>query len=136
MKKVFYVIVILVLISFFYPDKDNEKDIKNKATNANTIYEVVVEIDYKKKSFSYNDKATIYVDDKKIGSIKADEHKKYKFNTTGGEHKIWVEGGTSIRENKSSKLTFEVDDKNCYFPYKLKDGSIAGLSLSVDYSKK
>ncbi|MDE5620272.1 MAG: hypothetical protein K2I80_07100 [Ruminococcus sp.] len=132
-ENIIYAIVVLVFITLMYSCVNNDKD---KETDINKIYEIVIEIDYERKSFSYNDDATVYIDDEKIGTIKAGKCKKYSINIVGGEHNIWVEGGTSIRTNKSSKVSLKVDDDNTYFPYKLKDGSIAGLSLSVDYSKK
>lgn len=132
-KNVIYVVAVLIFITLLCSCIGNDED---KASDTNKIYEILIEVDYERKSLSYNDDATVYIDDEKIGTIKAGKCKKYSVNIVGGEHDIWVEGGTSIRTNKSSKVSLKVDDDNIYFPYKLKDGSIVGLSLSVDYSKK
>ena len=132
-ENLIYIVVVVIFLSLL---NSCISDDENKESNINKIYEIVIEIDYKRKDFSYNDDATVYIDDNKIGTIKAGKCKEYTMNISGGEHNIWVEGGTAIRTNKSTKVSFKVDDNNTYFPYKLKDGSIVGLSLSVDYSKK
>ena len=94
------------------------------------IYIVDINIDYKKPAFSYNDDAIVYVDDIEIGTIKAGKSEYYTIETTEGDHRIWVESDTVLRNNNSAKVKFYIDDKNTIFDFSLKDGSFAGLKLS------
>lgn len=133
-KKIICVILVAIILILRLCVKCH--DDKAEKINSTLVYSIVIEINYEYESLSYNDNADVYIDDGNIGVIKAGECKKYNLDVTGGEHKIWVEGGNSHRTNNSTKVAFKVDEDNTYFPYKLKDGSILGLSLSVDYSKK
>ncbi|MDE5558068.1 MAG: hypothetical protein K2J32_10345 [Ruminococcus sp.] len=78
-ENIIYAIVVLVFITLMYSCVNNDKD---KETDINKIYEIVIEIDYERKSLSYNDDATVYIDDEKIGTIKAGKCKKYSINIT------------------------------------------------------
>ena len=109
----------------------NDYDLATQDAEAEFMIQIV--IDYEKSSFSYNDDATIYIDDTEIGSISAGESDSCQISVKTGQHYIQAKGGTAIRHNNSSTVEFTVDATTKVIGFALSDKAITGLTLSLSH---
>lgn len=72
------------------------------------IYEVQIYIDYEKRKHAHNDEMIIYIDGEEMGKVKAGDSVQFTLYINGGEHDIWAESDTLIRNNNTPKIKFNV----------------------------
>ena len=124
MKKFFWVLLILLVLSYIGKNtkKESEEE-KNTETKS-----VTIQVEYTKNKGSYNDDAFIYIDGDKVGSIKAGKTEEYTIDLSEGEHKIHAKRDTSIRKYSSKKIKFNVSNEDIYY-FQLIDDTWDGLKM-------
>lgn len=125
---VFIIAIVLLLVSCGGETKNNSPEDISSINEKRTVQ---ILIDYERSSLSYNDDATIYLDETEIGNISAGKSGSFQITIETGQHCIQAKGGTVIRHNNSSIIQFTIDDTTQDITFSLKDNSITGLTLSL-----
>lgn len=120
----------LLLVSCGGETKNNSPEDISSINEKRTVQ---ILIDYERSSLSYNDDATIYLDETEIGNISAGKSGSFQITIETGQHCIQAKGGTVIRHNNSSIIQFTIDDTTQDITFSLKDNSITGWTFSGYY---
>mgnify|MGYP002627227659 CR=1 FL=1 len=94
--------------------------------------EIELDISYEEQSgLNYNDDAIVYLDDEEIGKVEyGSMNTVLNVKTSEGDHTLRLISDTTIRKNKSNKVTISVGDET-KFDLRIYQHAIWGLRLEM-----
>ena len=127
-KRVLFVSLLLVVIVAM--TSCGEK--KSSDSESADATEIELDISYEEQSgLNYNDDAIVYLDDEEIGKVEYGAmNTVLKVETYEGNHTLSLISDTTIRKNKSNKVTITVGDET-KFDLRIYQHAIWGLRLEI-----
>ena len=112
--------------------EDIYKASKNDNQSESGMAYITIDIEYiKTKGIKYNDPAELYIDDEKICRLVPGESFQCDMIVDCGKHDIYMKRDALIRKSKTNKIKINVQAEGEYYKLQAEEGSIKGLTLSL-----
>ena len=124
MKKIRFVIMIMILITFIggcSKSSDKNNAVSQESFNVNII------VNYKEKFGGDNDDYYICIDDQRIEKISCGDKASYNVKLSSGKHKFHMESEVM---HKSDEIEFDVSKNEESFKFNAEGSLLAGVNVS------